>query len=354
MKKLVAAILTAALFMVIVPMNALAGSHSGGNNNHNYAQCTVSNCNATANHQHNGTTYSGHYNGDGHNYHQNCGVAGCTQTGDHSHNGNSSSQHHARCTIENCSITGNHEHNGQTYSGHYTGDGHQHHSGGDASQYPGCNVKDCKYVGEHEHNGTRYNREDYAAKFSDIPMKSGDENPVWYYEAVNTLTGLGIISGTDDYSFAPQADIKRGEFTKLLFNMAETMGVEPQQVPNVPFTDLSNGSHWATGYIGWAYENGIVNGYDDNTFRPNDYITRQDIAVMIKNFMDGYLNVDLEETGFINFDDNDHISAYARDAVDYVAQHGLMQGDGSGVFGPKAYTPRSQTAQLLFNCMNRV
>lgn len=379
MKKLISKILIVGMAVLSISTTAY-GAHGGGHNggghnggynngynsgNHNgggpsggghqgggHGLCGYSGCNVAGDHQHGGSTYSGHYDGDGHN-HQNCGISGCALTGNHSHHGGGGAgQHYSRCNFPDCSITGNHQHDGQNYSGHYSGDGHGHHSG--YQNYPPCTDESCALVGVHEHNGISYCRNNFAAKFTDIPEKVGGSSSAWYYDAVDALAGLEVIAGTGDYSFSPDANVRRSEFTKFLFGLAEVLGKNPQQVNDVPFSDMPQGDYWATGYIGWAYENDIVSGHGNGKFGPNDFITRQDIAVMMENFISGYLDLDLNGDISLDFVDQNQISPYASQSVALMTRCGLMQGHGGGVFAPQQHTPRSQAAQLLYNCLNKV
>ena len=333
------------------------GGHNGGGyqNGHNgggHGLCGYSGCNIAGDHQHGGVTYSGHYEGDGHGSHFGCDVGGCILTGNHSHHSGSIGGHYSRCNFPDCNITGNHQHDGVDYSGHYSGDGHDHHF--NYHNYPACIEAGCTLVGMHEHNGINYCRNNFAAKFTDVPARVGSTSPAWYYEAVDALTGLEVVTGTGDYSFSPDANVRRSEFTKFLFSLAEVMGKEPQQISDVPFTDMPGDGYWATGYIGWAYENDIVKGHGNGKFSPNEFITRQDISVMMENFITGYLGIEPEGTNNLTFTDQNQISPYASQAVAFMTRCGLMQGHGGGVFAPQEYTPRCQAAQLLYNCLNKI
>ena len=327
-------------------------NHSQGGNGGSYALCNYPGCNISGNHQHDGVNFSGHHNNDGHNHLQGCNVSGCTLSGNHSHHCGSTGSHYARCEYPDCNITGNHQHDGQNFSGHYSGDGHAHHTNGE--NYPHCLDDGCALIGIHDHNGITYNRENHAAKFLDIPARVGETSSAWYYDAVDALTGLGVIAGTDDYSFSPDNNVRRSEFTKFLFGIAQVLGKDPQQVMNVPFNDLPQGDYWATGYIGWAYENNIVKGVGNGQFKPNDYITRQDISVMMENFLSGYLGMDLNGDIQLNFTDSNKISPYASDSVDLMIRCGLMQGKGNGIFAPLEHTPRCQAAQILYNTLQKI
>jgi|GEM_PF-476945 len=186
---------------------------------------------------------------------------------------------------------------------------------------------------------------DFAAKFTDV--KKG----VWYYNAVNMLTGLGIVDGVTSTAYKPGSNVTRAQFVKLLYTMAETLGVSVKAETDFPFTDVPKENYWAAGYIGWGYKAGILKGVDDaqTRFAPNSPITRQDMAVVLQRFFEEYLKFELPGSTKITFTDAVNISAYAKDAVDYAVRVGLMGGNDDGTFKPKGSTLRSHVAQVFYN-----
>lgn len=100
----------------------------------------------------------------------------------------------------------------------------------------------------------------------------------WYNKAIATLSRMGILSGYEDGSFRPNATVTRAEFAA----MAARFDTEAKPV-DTPFTDL-NGC-WAADEIAKAYGKGWVNGYGDNTFRPNGPITRAEAVTLINRVL---------------------------------------------------------------------
>ena len=192
--------------------------------------------------------------------------------------------------------------------------------------------------------------EDFAASFEDVPKTTQNGDTTWFYNSIDTLSGLGVVNGTSDTTFEPGREIKRGEFTKLLYELYQNLGYDmPMVVYTHPFTDMPTEDYWADPYIGWAYTNRIVEGYDDKRFGPEDSITREDMAVMLQRFFEEYLEYTLPGDKEADFTDAAKVSAYAKDAVEYVASKGLMQGHDTGAFGPREATHRSQAVQVLYN-----
>ncbi len=116
------------------------------------------------------------------------------------------------------------------------------------------------------------------AAFSDVPATAS------YDEAVSALNQLGIINGYGDGTFKPDNDVTRAEFTAMLMRTLGAGSVGSTSAAELPFTDLDDNNtdvSWAYPNINTAYKNGIINGYEDNTFRPNDNVLYEEAVKMI-------------------------------------------------------------------------
>lgn len=111
--------------------------------------------------------------------------------------------------------------------------------------------------------------------FSDTPPGT------WYDAAINTLTSKGIVNGYEDGSFRPGRMVTRAEFVAMAMRFS---GASPSGTGR-RFEDVPQ-THWAVGYIQAAAGAGIISGYSDGTFRPDQYITRAE-AVTILNRVSG-------------------------------------------------------------------
>lgn len=108
------------------------------------------------------------------------------------------------------------------------------------------------------------------AAFSDV----NDENQ--YSKAITTLSMLNIINGYDDGTFKPEGSITRAEFTAII---VRALGLEDLQTEPKEFSDVSD--HWAKYYIKTAYDQGIINGFEDATFRPDENVTYEQALKMV-------------------------------------------------------------------------
>ena len=133
----------------------------------------------------------------------------------------------------------------------------------------------------------------------------------WSESKIMNLLKRRVVNGYPDGSFKPNNPITRAEFVAILVKALELQGNS-----DMSFNDLDN--HWAKNYLKIAYALGIVSGFEDRTFKPNDFITREQMAVMIvkaKKFKD-VLN-DKE------FADKDEIASWAKHAIDSVIVNAL-------------------------------
>ena len=113
-----------------------------------------------------------------------------------------------------------------------------------------------------------------------------------------------------------------------------------------PFQDVPDGQ-WYTQYVAWAADKGIVFGYSDTVFAPDDPVTREQMAAIMVRYCD-YMGIELGDEIEIAFSDADDISQWAKDIVGRAAAAGLMQGS-NGRFSPKDTATRAEVAQLFTN-----
>ncbi|NMB33467.1 MAG: cellulase family glycosylhydrolase, partial [Clostridium sp.] len=165
----------------------------------------------------------------------------------------------------------------------------------------------------------------------------------WYKDAVDFLSARAIILGREDNAFDPSANITRAEFVQILANMS---GADPNEYKTSIFNDVKT-DDWFNGAVQWAYENNIAFGYDGN-FNPNDNITRQDMAVMLKQYNEAILGCALKNINEeILFEDNIDISLYAREAVSEMQKMGIVSGRGNSIFDPRANATRAEASSMV-------
>ena len=183
-------------------------------------------------------------------------------------------------------------------------------------------------------------------------QKYNDIKGNWAEHYIMELSDAGIISGMGDGSFKPNDSVTRAQFVKLTA-LAVSGGVI-DDVKSAGFKDVKKGS-WYEVYINWAANKGIVSGMEDNTFHPNDKITREQMAVIVQNLASAS---GVEFTGIrdgITFKDRELISEWAEEAVHKSVEAGILSGmtesgnNGAVLhyFRPKADTTRAQAAKVI-------
>lgn len=189
-------------------------------------------------------------------------------------------------------------------------------------------------------------REGYVSegKSEDVQNKgfSDLDSVIWAKDAINYLAEKQIAKGVEKGKFAPWLPVTREEFVAFLARSYNLTSAK-----KVSFTDVDE-THWAYDYICAAKETGFVLGNEDGSFGVGEYITREDIAVMVYRI--SKLESVKEQEGF---SDEDEISDYAKDAVLALKENGIMSGMGDNLFAPKAKTTRAQVAQVIYNLITR-
>ena len=156
-----------------------------------------------------------------------------------------------------------------------------------------------------------------------------------------------IMNGTSDTTFEPDTLLSRGMLITTLYRLAGS----PEVTAENSFPDVK-ADEWYTDAVIWAYENGIVNGYDDGDFGPNDNITREQMAVMLMNYAK-FKGIDISAKNDLSqFADAENTSAWAVEAVKWAVAEGLITGRDTGLM-PKAEANRAETATVLMRFMEK-
>lgn len=171
-----------------------------------------------------------------------------------------------------------------------------------------------------------------------------DTKEHWSKDYVTYLSSRNIINGVSDNSFAPNENITRAQFAKILASIAN-IDISKYNTPK--FTDVQG---FYSPYITWANEAGIVNGIGNGNFAPNQNITREQIALMISRYV-SYSKLTLPKTGQkIKFIDDTNISTVAYDAVNELTTANIISGEkvANGVaFNPRGNAKRGEAAKML-------
>jgi copper chaperone CopZ len=169
----------------------------------------------------------------------------------------------------------------------------------------------------------------------------------WAQSNIEVLASRGIIKGVDDDTFLPSANISRADFAILL---VRALGLNADFTVN--FTGI-NETDYFYNETGIAKELGIIKGYSDGTFKPRDYITRQDMIVMADRAMT-VANRSVNSGSLFdiaNYLDSDLVADYALNAVTNFVENGLIIGNNQKL-KPLDNTTRAEAAVLIYRLYN--
>jgi hypothetical protein len=187
---------------------------------------------------------------------------------------------------------------------------------------------------------------DWVNPFTDV------KSSAWYYDAAAFVNVNGLMKGQTDTAFGPQTAMTRGMFVTILGRM-EGIDVALYASKNT-FSDVKSDQYYAP-YIAWATDKGIVSGMGGDKFAPNAAVTREQMAVMMTNYMklkgQGPTGVWATQ---LTYSDLDKVSSWADEAVMFMTAKDLMNGmgndtKGNPLFAPKSTSTRAQTAQVMMS-----
>ena len=167
---------------------------------------------------------------------------------------------------------------------------------------------------------------------------------LWYHDAIDYVLANGLMNGYGNGKFGPMDNLSRAMLAQILYNMEKKPAVE---IPAEQFPDVAAGS-WYTDAVYWAKANGIVDGYSDGCFAPNDSITREQLVTMLWRYAK-YKGQDVSATADLSaYQDGAQVSAYAAPAMKWACGTGVVQGS-NGKLMPSATATRAEVAQILQN-----
>lgn len=200
---------------------------------------------------------------------------------------------------------------------------------------------------------------DYSCGFYDVATELAavaDPANVWYVKGghLSYVAGNGLIKGYEGTTlFGTHDQITRAQLATILCRAAGA-GDEAAKatVDTTGLSDIAAGGAWYTGYVNWAFENGVVTGNDDGTFRPDDPVTREEMAVMIARYAKAH-GADVDGASLDSLktmSDWESISAWARQSVAWCAENGVLTGvDLGGEFQaqPQRSAERIEAAKVV-------
>ena len=169
----------------------------------------------------------------------------------------------------------------------------------------------------------------------------------WYHDGIHSCVEKGLMHGISADKFLPDGSVTRAQLAAILWRLEGN----PVPVSTADFSDVADGA-WYAEAVRWAAGSGVVKGYADGRFRPNDAVTREQMATLLYRFA-GYKGYDGGiggDTDILRFVDGAAVGGYAVPAMRWACGSGLMTGaqrDGGMALAPRDTATRAQTATLL-------
>ena len=173
-----------------------------------------------------------------------------------------------------------------------------------------------------------------AATFSDLPENEAAGS-------IMNMVARGILKGMDNGKFEGELPITRAMVATVLKRLSKD-----QTINNVSnFKDVKD-TDWFAEAVKWAQSQGLIKGYEDGTFKANNLVTRQELAVIIERFLKIH-GITMEEIKELSYKDLDTLPAWSKDAIIAMAKIGLVEGQTEEMYNPASEFTREELAVML-------
>ena len=170
-----------------------------------------------------------------------------------------------------------------------------------------------------------------------LDVNEGD----WFYDAVAYAYENGLMDGVGGNRFAPNSATTRAQLVTILYRMEG----QPVVSGDLPFTDVEAGT-WYTNAVGWAAQNGIVNGVGDDTFAPGNDLTREQLVTILYRYAESKGYDVSASADLAGYPDAGQIQSWAQEAMTWAVAEGIVEGmDGN--LNPAGHATRAQIATIL-------
>ena len=171
-----------------------------------------------------------------------------------------------------------------------------------------------------------------------LDVNEGD----WFYDAVAYAYENGLMDGVGGNRFAPNSATTRAQLVTILYRLEG----QPAVSGDLPFTDVEAGT-WYTNAVGWAAQNGIVNGIGDDTFAPGNDLTREQLVTILYRYAESKGYDVSASADLAGYPDGEEIQAYAREAMAWAVAENIIQGMEDDTLKPAGNASRAQIATIL-------
>jgi len=169
----------------------------------------------------------------------------------------------------------------------------------------------------------------------------------WAKNYIESVSYRGLFNGVSEKMFGPDKTMTRAMVITVLGRLDEVEMTDRK----TDFSDIPTGAYYEE-YVAWGVENKIVSGTSEDKFSPNKEITREEMAVMMANYVK-YKKYDYKVEN-IDFSDKDSISSWALESVKILNNLGIMKGNADGSYNPKKVATRAEIATVFYNYLNYI
>lgn len=184
--------------------------------------------------------------------------------------------------------------------------------------------------------------------FKDLPVNDSD----WKYTNVKGVYYQGVMTGTTDTTFSPNAPLTRAMLAQIVYSMVNKPSVDYVQY----FSDVPN-NKWYSKAITWARQNNVIAGMSDGTFLPNKNISREQVATILYSYAKSQ-GFDVSEAKDLSeFADGNTVSKWAVGSLKWAAAVGIISGsktDGQFYIKPTAEATRAECAAMINKFMKKI
>ena len=173
-----------------------------------------------------------------------------------------------------------------------------------------------------------------AATFSDLPENAAAGS-------IMNMVARGILKGMDNGKFEGELPITRAMVATVLKRLSTNQTINDVQ----NFKDVKD-KDWFAEAVKWAQSQGLIKGYEDGTFKANNLVTRQELAVFIERFLKIH-GITMEEIKELSYKDLDTLPAWSKDAIIAMAKIGLIEGQTEEMYNPASEFTREELAVML-------
>lgn len=164
----------------------------------------------------------------------------------------------------------------------------------------------------------------------------------WYYGDASYMYQYGIMTGLQPTAFGAGESVKRAQFATILYRLEGEPEIEYREM----FPDVPSGQFYTDAVV-WAASQGIIRGYDEGFFGPNDMITREQMATLLYRYAEYKGYAVLTEGDYSGYPDAGSVTGFAAEAMQWANGSGIIRGNGDGVLAPQSPANRAECAAMI-------